>query len=324
MKIFSGLMPEVLIKDIQQFMQRLEGLFRLFSKLITDVKRDTDGVLQAALQVFKNLYAKHKSWDRVHDQLMQAALYGVGDEDLKVEKLASALGSRNAVKKRVTMSQLRIEETLQQETVDGVDDTQPPEPVAAAPAGQAEDEDQPTPWFLFLAQSLVRVQKQLLSELLDRRLIAHFVEWCQTPCPRRTGFAYNDCIVIYLSDEEAGENTTWTTITNRSPEENIYMGNPVDFDQLADPVLQSAMDRMMTFYSQTFWAMGQGLRVCMCALALAKRGLNIDQMYFFGDPEALGYRNTHGRLQTNLGMSYTSTSTVASFTPTMKSESSSS
>ena len=64
---------------------------------------------------------------------------------------------------------------------------------------------------------------------------------------------------------------------------NLYIGIPHKLNRWAatDPVLKAAMQRVQGFYRQTFWANALAYKCCLAALALAKRGLNVDVVYFF-------------------------------------------
>ena len=57
---------------------------------------------------------------------------------------------------------------------------------------------------------------------------------------------------------------------------------------LTDPVLLAATVRVQSFYAQSFWANPDGHRMCMAALALAKRGLNVDNVFFLWGPGGVG------------------------------------
>ena len=57
---------------------------------------------------------------------------------------------------------------------------------------------------------------------------------------------------------------------------------------MGDPQLEAAIERYNLFLSQTFWALAEGLLACNAALALAKRGRNIVQMFFLWGPGGIG------------------------------------
>ena len=69
---------------------------------------------------------------------------------------------------------------------------------------------------------------------------------------------------------------------------NIYKGASINWDILGDPQLGHAIDRYNRFLSQTFWALADGLMACNAALALAKCGHNMVQMFFLWGPGGIG------------------------------------
>ena len=66
---------------------------------------------------------------------------------------------------------------------------------------------------------------------------------------------------------------------------------------------QRLLQVVRNFYSHTFWANSQGQKVCMAALALAKRFVNVDQVFFFLGPGGVGLSLTTAHLDAMLGSS---------------------
>ena len=64
-----------------------------------------------------------------------------------------------------------------------------------------------------------------------------------------------------------------------SPDLNIYMRvpHPLYNRCLSDPVLDVAKQHLQKFFRQTFWCNQVFFQACQAALALAKRGENIDR-----------------------------------------------
>ena len=52
--------------------------------------------------------------------------------------------------------------------------------------------------------------------------------------------------------------------------------------------MQSAREKVIKCYKQTFWAIPQAFVCCQAAIALAKRGLNIDRMFLFWGAGGVG------------------------------------
>ena len=75
---------------------------------------------------------------------------------------------------------------------------------------------------------------------------------------------------------------------NRWPDHNIYFGNDVK-RALPDPRLETAKTEMHQFYKPTFWALGQGMLMCMSGSVFSKeRNINVDQMFFFSGAGGIG------------------------------------
>ena len=63
----------------------------------------------------------------------------------------------------------------------------------------------------------------------------------------------------------------------------IYIPHP-----LIDPVLAHVQARLQKFYSQTFWANNAVFECCLSAMALAKRGFNVDRCFIGESPGGVG------------------------------------
>ncbi|CAE7264806.1 unnamed protein product [Symbiodinium sp. CCMP2592] len=57
---------------------------------------------------------------------------------------------------------------------------------------------------------------------------------------------------------------------------------------LLDPVLQTHTDRLEKFYAQTFWCNVEVFRCCQAAVAIAKRGCNVDRCFIGISPGGMG------------------------------------
>ena len=83
----------------------------------------------------------------------------------------------------------------------------------------------------------------------------------------------------------------------------MYIGIPHQIHALSgtDPVLAAARVRVQTFYRQTFWANALAYKVCVAALALAKRGLNVDNVFFLWGAGGVGLSLATAHLDSMLG-----------------------
>ena len=150
---------------------------------------------------------------------------------------------------------------------------------AEAPAGTPS-------WPLFTADMISRVAAPLQRDLLEeRKLLQYVAQWCDTPTQRRPGVAYTDCCVLYDVSPEHN-----VQLVNASPDLNIYIRvpHPLRAHALEDPVFRQAKDRLEKFLRETFWCNEDFLRACMSALALAKRGENVDRCFIGESPGGTG------------------------------------
>ena len=129
-----------------------------------------------------------------------------------------------------------------------------------------------TGWSLTIAEMISKISGPMQRGLLEERsLLRLIIEWCDTPSERQAGCAFADCCVLY--DREPTEHCRYAL---PSPDNNIYMRIP---HPLLDPVLDSARSRLEKFYTQTFWSNDAFFQCCQAAIALAKRGENIDRCF---------------------------------------------
>ena len=78
-----------------------------------------------------------------------------------------------------------------------------------------------------------------------QHVVAFLGSRCQTPSSRRPGCAYLDTSVLYLDRDGI-----ILQEADHSPSNNIYLRIP---HALMDPVLDDAQQRLMRFFSSTFW-----------------------------------------------------------------------
>lgn len=70
---------------------------------------------------------------------------------------------------------------------------------------------------------------------------------------------------------------------------------------LLDPVMEANCAKLCQFYAHTFWANKDVFLCCQAALALAKRGLNIDRCFIGESPGGVGQSLYSLHLDTMLG-----------------------
>ncbi|CAK0887523.1 unnamed protein product [Prorocentrum cordatum] len=120
------------------------------------------------------------------------------------------------------------------------------------------------PWYITIAVSVARVGRSLQIQMIQNKLPSFYCEWCETPRPSLRGVARPDIAFVY--------------------------------DLGGAPMKQIANE-------QTFWANAAAHKVCMAALALAKGGLNIDQLFFFWGAGGVGLSLMTAHLDAVLGHS---------------------
>ena len=142
-----------------------------------------------------------------------------------------------------------------------------PQPVDEGGAGPPQGG-----WPGTVADMIARISGPMQKDLLDERsLFRYLIAWCETPSRRRAGVAYADTSLLY--DVSPGR---FCTFVEPSPDNDIYVRIP---HNLRDPVLEDAKEALQKFYSQTFWCNEDFFKCCLAAIALAKRGENIDRCF---------------------------------------------
>ena len=153
----------------------------------------------------------------------------------------------------------------------------------------AEDEEHVFPdeqqvgesWTNEMADKVWKICCVLRHELMQTRLISLVVEWCETEDMRNSAVCYDDICFRYDPPNSAHP----IEAVKKGPGNNCYVHIP---HPLLDPVLQSNVDRLQRFYEQTFWCNFQVFQCFQSAIALAKRGLNIDRCFIGISPGGVG------------------------------------
>ena len=160
----------------------------------------------------------------------------------------------------------------------------------AVAAGAAASEA----WTANVAKRLWRMCNSLRSELMHERMISLLVEWCETPRAESSCVAYKDTCVEFTADSE----DRILRHVQKSPANNCYLYIP---HNLLDPVMEANCTKLCKFYSRTFWANKDVFLCCQAALALAKRGINVDRCFIGESPGGVGQSLYSLHLATMLG-----------------------
>lgn len=236
---------------IRTFLILLEGLFR---SLKAPVARTQQGLLAA----IKKSLAEHESTNAAIESFTDNAIFNKGNGLLKS-------GGKGAGKQVVP----RKGGEKGDADVIGIQQD-PPEVTLNL-------------WHIYTAQAIAKVSSQLQTELLGSKVMSYFAEWCRTSHVKARGVAFADCIMLY--DVDAAPVRFERT---RSPDHNIYIGINVPLLLRCDPVLRAAMERVGKAYEQTFWAVPRAFQFGQACQALAKRGLNVNQLTVYWGPGGVG------------------------------------
>ena len=327
-KSFEGLPPPHLFEVVRQFFVMLEGIFRNFKG---HVLREDKSVLKAIDGIVSG-----KSFDELLVLCESACAWNKGNHLLKkdtIKKLAAtqadvATGD-GAAPDEIHIPEVNIVEDLEEAL--GL----PPTPLGGAAFGEgqsaapstpgqvlATSADQPAqldvggasgqkpvqPWYIVVAQSISRFSPTLIKKLEHGRILPFLSEWCMTPKQAVAGVAHPDCIllydvegkaVVYLKDKknEKGE----VLESARSASANIYVGIERSLLDAVDPVMETAIARLEKIYSETFWAIPAAFQLGQACLALAKRGLNVNQITLYLGPGGVGLSKYTAHLEAMLG-----------------------
>ena len=179
MKPYSGLISDTILKDIQDFLLTLEGLFRMMGGS-GHVGRNLRAVLKESHRVLMDLQDKsHNDWKKSIIMLKKASLSHEGDEQAKQERLIDNHSRKVVVKSRIDQRNQAALPTQPAAAIaseslpapsqaigmgtcgfDDADETLVPnEPHhgASATVDPNEDDDAPKAWHVYVAQNLAKV-----------------------------------------------------------------------------------------------------------------------------------------------------------------------
>ena len=139
----------------------------------------------------------------------------------------------------------------------------------------------PEIWTLGMADRAWKLSRGVRYELMQTRVISLLVEWCETEDQRQSGVCYDDTGFAY----DRPDTRTPLTLVKKGPHNNCYIRIP---HPLLDPVMKANKERLEKFYEQTFWCNMDVFRCFQAAIAIAKRGLNVDRCFIGISPGGVG------------------------------------
>ncbi|CAK0861021.1 unnamed protein product [Prorocentrum cordatum] len=275
---YEGLMPEIVYAALKEYLLTLAGLFWSFTG---EVRRgDETAMLAIEGSLEKSGLDARKAFAAWRDN----AIFNKGGKGGGKGQGGGMGGAGDSAVELEALTQMEPHE------LDGD---------VPAPAPADEGVARGAPWYITIAVSVARVGRSLQIQMIQNKLPTFYCEWCETPRPSRRGVARPDIAFVY---DQGG--TPIQQIATESERKSIYIGIPHKIKAyLGDPVLKAAATRVDQFYRQTFWANAAAHKVCMAALALAKRGLNVDQLFFFWGAGGVGLSLTTAHLDAMLGHS---------------------
>ena len=135
-------------------------------------------------------------------------------------------------------------------------------------------------WTTSLGKRIWKICQSIRNELMHEKLVSLLVEWCETPRSQKPCVSYNDTCVQYDVNRETSLRHILKGADNDC---YIFIPHP-----LLDPVLDQNTKRLQKFYQQTFWANNDVFNCNLAAMALAKRGFNIDRCFIGESPGGVG------------------------------------
>ena len=136
-------------------------------------------------------------------------------------------------------------------------------------------------WTTTMAERAWKLSCTIRYELMQTRMISLLVEWCETEDMRSSCVCYNDICFLY---DDPGS-TLPVKAVKKGPENNCYIRIP---HSLLDPVMQANKERLQLFYEHTFWCNLDVFRCFQSAIAIAKRGYNVDRCFIGISPGGVG------------------------------------
>ena len=139
----------------------------------------------------------------------------------------------------------------------------------------------PELWTTTMAERAWKLSCTIRYEPMQTRMISLLVEWCETEDMRSSCVCYNDICFQY---DDPGSSLPVKTV-KKGPENNCYVRIP---HPLLDPVMEANKQRLQLFYERTFWCNIDVFRCFQSAIAIAKRGYNVDRCFIGISPGGVG------------------------------------
>ena len=136
-------------------------------------------------------------------------------------------------------------------------------------------------WTLEMASRSWKVSCVVKQELMQTRMISLLVEWCETEDRRSSTICYDDICLAY--DRPGCELPV--DVVRKGPQNDCYIRIP---HPLLDAVLEANMERLQLFYERTFWCNLDVFKCFQAAIAIAKRGYNVDRCFIGISPGGVG------------------------------------
>ena len=312
-RVYRGIIEEDIISVLREYMKMVEGLFRTIPP---HTKRNEtellDAVEECRTSCYQNLKKDRQDASVSHEEacskllkdFKNAALWSKssekeeGKEDEQADPAVPSTPLPAGQNHMGAMEQNNgAAAGADAALLDGDDESRHQQ---STNKGQGKGKKF-TPWPLQVAGNVKQTAPRMSNTLLNgnSNLFKYFTEYCHTPMNKSKAIVMMDRAVEYKDTYPYA-----VVIEQPTADHNIYIGLPsslfqaievpderrtstyVDVDRpLGDPVLAAIQEEIITALQQTFWCNKLGLEVCIYALLLAKRGLNIPQcfiMFAFG------------------------------------------
>lgn len=270
--MYEGLFPYAIMQRLRNYLVMVEGLLR---SLEGQIQRTPEAILEAV----GHFFSKHRADpDRMFLHLTDMALLYLG-------------GVPNTKSRENARAGHRPQDAP-------IDDSEGALERAVNVTGAEQDAYANLSWNMYFARKMGGLCKRLEDQLAGKQLLQYYCEWCATPRPAMRGVAYEN--LAFEFDASDGSSMRRLSVPERR---NLYFSipHPLAILRLPDPALNEATSRVRRFYMQTYWANQDAQPVCMAALALAKRGVNVDTVFLYWGPGGVGLSLTTTHLSAMLG-----------------------
>ena len=143
--------------------------------------------------------------------------------------------------------------------------------------------DNAEPWTIRVANAVLKVSQQLMEKLLNDRFFTYICEWCECARSQTPGVAYTNRSVKF--HEGVQGDGAYATYLPRSSGNDLYIRIP---HPLTDAVAEDALQRLLNYYTTSFWSIPDVFECGQAAQALCKRGINVDRLFIGLSPGGVG------------------------------------